>query len=92
MKKSYIIIAALLIFVVIFSSLIYIFIFHPEEKGVCTQCKMLNCHDHATSNYCCDMCDMGNGSKCDCSMPMGMNYSNTSSEMNNSNNTSEMGA
>jgi hypothetical protein len=39
MKKSYIIIATLLVFIVIVSSLAYFFIFHPEEKGVCANVK-----------------------------------------------------
>ncbi|MBZ9570205.1 hypothetical protein KQY27_01405 [Methanobrevibacter sp. TMH8] len=70
-KKNYVIIAVILILVFISVFAISLFIFQGDEEDICHQCKMLNCHDHASGdNYCCNMCSMEKGSKCNCPMPM----------------------
>ncbi|KZX14802.1 hypothetical protein MBCUT_19300 [Methanobrevibacter cuticularis] len=73
-KRNYTIIALLLILLGAATFAASFFVFQGDEKGVCEQCKMLNCHEHATGdNYCCEMCEMGEGSKCDCDMPTSNN-------------------
>ncbi|OQD58399.1 hypothetical protein MBBAR_16c00020 [Methanobrevibacter arboriphilus JCM 13429 = DSM 1125] len=88
MKKKYLVILIIIIIVgIAFAS--SLFIFQGDEKDVCSQCKMLNCHDHATGdNYCCDMCSMEENSKCNCPMPMkeNNNSENNASENSNSKN------
>jgi hypothetical protein len=80
MKRKYIfgIIIAIIIALIAVSG---IFLFSQgTEEDVCPQCHMLNCHDHATSGYCCDMCSMEDNSKCNCPMPTeNTNSSNSSS-------------
>lgn len=83
MKKKYLVIVIIIIIIVGIAFVSSLFIFQGDEKDVCSQCKMLNCHDHAIGdNYCCDMCSMEENSKCNCPMPM---KENNNSENNASN-------
>ncbi|KZX10776.1 hypothetical protein [Methanobrevibacter filiformis] len=69
-KRDYGIIIGIIIVIVVAIILSSTFIFQEKEEGICKECQMLNCHEHATGDkYCCDMCNMEEGSKCDCDMP-----------------------
>jgi hypothetical protein len=83
-KRNYAILALVIIIIGVASLSASIFIFQGDEQDICGQCKMLNCHKHATSdNYCCNMCDMGESSKCDCEMPTSSNKTLDMNETNN---------
>ncbi|MDR3223617.1 MAG: hypothetical protein LBT66_07815 [Methanobrevibacter sp.] len=77
MKRKYVLILLILVIVVAISISTCFLMFSQNDDKICSKCQMLNCHDHAHDNYCCDMCYMENSNKtCDCDMPNGTNMSN----------------
>ncbi|MDR1721569.1 MAG: hypothetical protein LBR24_00795 [Methanobrevibacter sp.] len=90
-KRNIAIIGAIIIVVVAVVYAASFFVFQGDEEGVCPQCKMLDCHGHATGdNYCCDMCEMGEDSKCDCPMPNEKDVSSSGNNSSDESNSSDM--